>query len=459
MSHGLLLASLGLLCWTGILRSGSRLAWLGAGLALGLVALTKMEILLAASAASAVGILAVWLCAPREQVRAWPGVALFAAAFAAPGVVAIAALSAPLGLADASRAVGIGWVRLLGDDLAGLPFYQRGMGVDDWLGNISIALLWAARLGGLFAPAALLAFSGRGERFGRPWVVIAVAAAMVLALAPFADSIRWLQAARPLPFLGVFAVAWCARRLLARERTERFARLALQTMAVTFATVLMAKIFILGLIYQYGFSLILHAALLFFAALVSWVPGEIDRRGGRGAVFRAAALGFLVVTIGGHLLVMAPHMADRTTRVGGASDAIRVQPGVARAINRTLATVNAQTEPGDTLTVMPEGVMLNFLARRPTATPHFSFNPFELHVYGEDKILRDFQASPPAAVVLVHHDTSEHGARFLGRDYGRHLMAWIRSHYQVAQQLGDPPLEPGTRFGIAVLEPTRRSER
>ena len=129
---------------------------------------------------------------------------------------------------------------------------------------------------------------------------------------------------------------------------------------------------------------------------------------------------------------------------------------IARVLGTALEEVQARTRPGEPLTVMPEGVMLNFLARRPLPTPHFSFNPFEVLIYGEDTMVRAFEASPPAAVVLVHHDTSEHGARFLGRNYGIDLLAWIREHYRTVRQIGDPPLEPGTRFGVQVLEAKRR---
>jgi hypothetical protein len=118
-----------------------------------------------------------------------------------------------------------------------------------------------------------------------------------------------------------------------------------------------------------------------------------------------------------------------------------------------LVEVRSRTEQGDAITVLPEGVMLNFLLRRPTATPHFSFNPFELLVYGEAEMIRAFEASPPAAVVLVHQDTSEHGAQYLGRDYGVDLLAWVRENYRTVRQIGATPLQPGNRFGVEVLEP------
>lgn len=451
LPHGLLLASLGLLCWERILHTGSRPAWLGAGLLLGLVALTKLELLAAALAANGLGF-AAWLHRDgTSRTHALRAAAALAGGALLPPALATAALADGLGPAGALRAVAIGALRLFEGDLAALPFYQRGMGSDDVPGNLALALLWSARLGGLLAPAALLALAVPRWRARGAWIPIASFAAMGLALAPFAGGIRWLQAARPLPFFALFALGTCVARLATRRDASD--RCILQAMLFAFATVLMAKIFFLGRIYQYGFVLGMPAALLLVAALVSWIPLEIGRRGGDPSVFRAAALGFLTVAIAGHAAIMAPHVAAKSSRLGGRHDAIRVAPGVARTVGRALEAVQARTRPGDSLSVLPEGVMLNFLTRRPTPTPHFSFNPFELHVYGEQAMLDALRASPPRSVLLVHHDTSEHGARFLGRNYGVDLMRWIRTHYATTLGIGDPPLQPGTRFGIALLEP------
>ena len=458
LPHGLLLASLGFL-------SASRGRWGLAGFLLGLVALTKIEVFAAAAAANALGLVAL---AWRDPKRAgWRRVGRFAAGFALPIALAVAAFAIPLSPGEAVRAVAISWLRVLGNDVAAQPFYQRGLGADDLPGNLARAAGWALGIAALFAPAAAASFAlrrGRLGRLGRRGLALAAGAGMALATGPFVAQIAWLQAARPLPFLGLGAMAVCGLRLFraaagaqgdSPDRSREGSRSLLQAMLVTFATVLLAKIFFRARIYHYGFALALPATLLFVAALVSWIPGAIDRRGGCGAVFRGAALGVLTVAVVGHGLAMAPYFAVKSGWMGGPHDRFRVPPGIARVFGTVLADVEARTRPDDSLLVLPEGVMLNFLARRRTPTPHFSFNPFEVYVYGESEMLHALQATPPRVVVLVHQDMSEHGARFLGHDYGRDLLAWIRSAYRTRRQLGGPPLEPDTRFGVAILEPAR----
>lgn len=448
LPHGLLLAALSLACWEGVARGAGR-GWAGAaGLFLGLVALTKIEVFAAAALASAVAAIGL---ARRDGWKPTRDRLLpFALGFAAPLVTAVVGLSSALGLAGSLRAVGVGWLRLVGNDLAALPFYQRGLGTDDLLGNTALALWWGAKIVFVFAPAAAAALLAREERFRARWVPPAAAVVMAAAMAPF--EVAWLQAPRALPLFGLAGLGLALARLFRAQEHGR-SRALLQAMLFAFATAMLAKIFFRARIHQYGFALALPAALLLVVALVSWIPAEIERRGGNGALFRGAVLGVIAVAVVGHLQLVAPYVEGKSSRLGGVGDAIRVHPGVARVLGAALEEVQARTRSGESLSVMPEGVMLNFLARRPLPTPYFSFNPFEVLIYGEDTMLHAFEASPPAAIVLIHHDTSEHGARFLGRNYGIELLGWVRENYRTVRQIGDPPLQPGTRFGVQVLEP------
>ena len=98
--------------------------------------------------------------------------------------------------------------------------------------------------------------------------------------------------------------------------------------------------------------------------------------------------------------------------------------------------------------------MLNYLARRGSSLRYVKFTPLEFVLYGEDRILEAFEASPPDFVALAHLDTSEDGAQFFGRDYGLRLASWIRSHYRRERLIGAEPFQD-ERFGILLL---RRAE-
>ena len=97
--------------------------------------------------------------------------------------------------------------------------------------------------------------------------------------------------------------------------------------------------------------------------------------------------------------------------------------------------------------------MLDYLARRRAPAKHLNYMPPETVLFGEQAMLAALQASPPDAVLLVHKDTSEYGLPLFGHDYGVAILAWARARYREVWRdpAGDPPLEPGSRFGVALL--------
>jgi len=142
---------------------------------------------------------------------------------------------------------------------------------------------------------------------------------------------------------------------------------------------------------------------------------------------------------------------ERTHPVGAGPD--RFLAGFrAPAVNAALADIGERLGPEDSLVVLPEGVMLNYLARRPNSTGHINFMPPELIIFGESRILDALRASPPDYIALTHKDTREYGLDFFGRGYGRALLDWAKRNYRPVALFGQPPLREGTRFGIRLMK-------
>lgn len=112
---------------------------------------------------------------------------------------------------------------------------------------------------------------------------------------------------------------------------------------------------------------------------------------------------------------------------------------------------------GQTLAVLPEGVMLNFLLRRANPTPYTNFMPTEVVFFGETGMAEAFKALPPDWIMLVHKDTSEFGFRFFGQDYGQALFAWIMEAYRPVVVVGAIPLQ-SHRHGILLLSRKDRTD-
>ena len=201
---------------------------------------------------------------------------------------------------------------------------------------------------------------------------------------------------------------------------------------------------------HYGFALALPALLLVVVALVGWLPALVDARGRSGWVLRGASLALMAVAAVAHLERTHAFLGLNIATVGEGADAFRAD-GRGPFVNQALSELAERAAPGETLAVFPEGVMLNWLTRRTNPTPYINFMPPELLLFGEQHIVEAFDAAPPDWVLLVHKDTTEYGYPLFGPDYGRSLAEWISTRYEPVQQFGQPPLEPGTAFGILLL--------
>lgn len=180
------------------------------------------------------------------------------------------------------------------------------------------------------------------------------------------------------------------------------------------------------------------------------MPGALDRAGGYGPVFAAAGLAALLVAVVAHLSVVDTYFRGKTLMVGRGADAFYADARGA-FVNKALEQLRIRAAPGRTLAVLPEGAMINFLARRVNPSPYFHLMPVEIILYGEDHIVAAFQARPADYVMLVHKDTSEYGARFFGRDYGRKIYAWLEANYHPIVVIGARPLQNDS-FGMLLLQ-------
>lgn len=448
VTHGLLLA-VGALCALRRWDGRRSLAWVAlAGLLLGACFLTKAEVFLAALLGCGTALaLTLWSePAARERRGVVLGVAVAGALV--PVLLAFARLASALPAGEALRGALGSWPWVLAGGAEELAFYRQGMGLDAPGERVGELLTWSLRWIVVLAPSALLAWALRsGSRAAR---VGAGAALVVTAggLAWLASDARWLAAARPLPLFVLVLGSFAARRLVAHPERRREA--GFQLALCVFALALLAKMLLNARVFHYGFALALPATLLVVVALVGWIPAWLDGRGRAGDVLRAGALAALALGVVGHLRITQGFLDRKTETVGTGADAFRADLR-GRFVSQALEGFARHAPPGATLAVLPEGVTINWLARAVNPTPYVNFMPPELLLFGERRIVEAFEAAPPDFVMLVHKDTSEYGVQFFGPDYGAALARWVQEHYVAVEQYGQPPLRPGTVFGIQLL--------
>jgi hypothetical protein len=102
----------------------------------------------------------------------------------------------------------------------------------------------------------------------------------------------------------------------------------------------------------------------------------------------------------------------------------------ADAFNAALDWIRANTPPGSTLAVLPEGAILNVLSERPNSTPYVSLEQPAWLRFDESSVLSAYSNAPPDTLVLVQTDPPRFGI-----DYAQSLMAFLDPLYAPALNL------------------------
>jgi hypothetical protein len=113
----------------------------------------------------------------------------------------------------------------------------------------------------------------------------------------------------------------------------------------------------------------------------------------------------------------------------------------ARILNAFIAGL-----PPGTLTVMPEGLTIDYFAQRRTPLTFHTFTPVETaDLKVEEAIIRELDTRKPDHVAIVTRDVTEYGSRGFGVDYDQRILLYLKRNYRVEAQWR------GAQFGMIVL--------
>lgn len=422
------------------------------GLLTGLVFLTKIEVALACGVAVLAGF--TLRVSGHTPSRARRLAAVLLATMLAPGLFAFAILSSCMPISTALQGTFGSFYWTLASHVSSLPFYRAGLGVDNVQRNLAQMCTGAALLG-----AAVLVATGMGFLIPRVTgtkpsnaaAVLSFMAAAAVGMLTVRSPHWFVSVPKALPLIMAFLLAvWLVAYGREPRLTDRSRVLALRVSLSLFALGLLGKMILNTRLYHYGFALAMPAVLLLIAAFISWGPRVAATRGADAAVVRAIGLALAVVMVCAYLLAMSPVVRNQHYRVGSGRDAFFADERGA-AVQLALDLLDRTMPAGATLAVLPEGAMINFLSRRSNPTPHVNLMPPELIMFGEERVLHDFNDHPPDFLLLCHKDTTEYGFPLFGHDYGQSFTPWIHLNYEEVVLIGGRPLEDPRRFGMLVL--------
>ena len=436
--------------WIGRVSSGRAFA---AGLLGGLTAVLKPEFMVAAAA-----LVLAAVALKRRAVRLRPGEAWALVAGAVLPTAAFALyFSTRIPPWPALRLACRGWINVTASTrFTADPVQLSFLGFDQpWrhLGeHVRATALAAAALAAVAGGAwGIDRLARRGARLAALGVAVAGAAAAGCWLVDWFEVGRCLLGLAAI-HLAIQAVAW--RRAVPGSFG---AAQALRLLLALLAVVLMGRMVLNGRVYQFGFYQAAVAAMLVPAVMIREMPERLTA-GRWGRMLAAACVVGLLVPGVIQLAVHSQHtLARKTHPVGSGRDLFyslvpEVNP-TGDIVAQTAAWLVAAKRPGQTLLVLPEGEMINYLARLPSPVAPFAFFSAATRGDREAGIVRDLERHPPDWVAIVSRDLHEYGLRRYGEqpDQGGQILAWVNAHYEPAAELGGDPLDDRER-GAVILQ-------
>jgi len=445
--HGLVISILAI-AWLSSWVTTERLRFaLGAGFCAGLVFMTKPEVFLALMA-GVIGAFVLFAATKRRPDFLLKSLGVFLPASAVPLLGFAACFHRVESWAESWHSVAYAWVPLLSSTVSKTPFYLWCLGLDTPGLNVRLMFLHFTVVFIVVIICVLLSRRNINHAANRLRLVVTMAM-----LAMLASRFDWVDCGRSLPLLSL---ALCLILVVKYKELSKETPPVFPLLWSIFGLALLGKLGLFPRVWHYGFALAMPAFSGALYLLLWLMPRLLKNHGVDQRIFRGAV--WLLLMIGlARLFVQSNFVyANKTISLGRGADRFltfneKVQPTGA-ALAQALPWLETNLPPNATLSVLPEGIMVNYLMRRTNPTHYFLWNPNDLSAFGQTNIVADFKSNAPDFIMLIHRDAAEYGAKYFGQEekFGLELMEWIQKNYEPVLLIGNEPLQ-NSKFGIKIL--------
>jgi len=303
----------------------------------------------------------------------------------------------------------------------------------------------------------------RVRKFGLMWWVlpgVVVAAGGIGAWMAWQEN-YWVDVGPAFVFpaciaAGIFSLWSLGAAWKGRAEFSRVLGLAVVGVA---ASLMLARMILLGRITHYGFFM-MPLALLFWVHLVAVEAARVGAKP-KGARYWLLPVIFSVLVLTGAIVLGRLNLSAydlKNYQVGEGRDHFYTFDPQERPtgwlVNVMVDAYKQKTPAAKTLVGFPEGIMVNYLLRVQTPLAELEFHPVALGYVGPQHVLDELKARPPQVVFLFHRDLTEYGVKYFGENEasGKSILLWLNENYKVVGLIGSSP-NTVTGHAIDLLVP------
>ncbi|MFG0249286.1 MAG: glycosyltransferase family 39 protein [Phycisphaeraceae bacterium JB051] len=428
------------------------------GLLAGLVFLTKMEVFAACFGTVVVGGVGNLLLG-RIRFKPWlMQCAVLLAGLLIPAVISWLLLSTAMPAKTAFLGTMGTWNYVGNVKHTTMAYFKQCMGTDDLPRQLKetviVLLIYLLAIGPWLALCATWkrGWLWRLLSFTMLAVINLIIPMAILAQHPKQWLWLWQRMALPWPWLMSVVLgitAWqCfknrkeATLLIKHQRLLIFALLAL---------LMMFKIIFNARIWHYGFALSVPAAVVLTVVVFEVLPRRLPAFATRLKLTRSGLLVVWLIVVYGYLTLCSGWYEYKTRTIGQGHDQFKYSAR-AQILNMGIKYLQQHADPTDTLVVLPEGQMINYLTRLQSPSRYGQFTPAPITLYSEQAMLNDLANAKPTWILLAHNSNNSYDAGWFGKDHAKEIWNWITAAYRPMQRYGAPPFNPEDHFGIVIAK-------
>ena len=228
----------------------------------------------------------------------------------------------------------------------------------------------------------------------------------------------------------------------------------LKALLIVFAGALMTRMILNGRIYQYGFIQASLASLVIVAMLykdvATWIKGLAKDSSKVGLAFQGSLLVLSVIAVALVMTQSQRLLEAKTLTIGEGRDlfyGFPAQVSYQGELVRTFSSALSKRPKEETLLVLPEGIMVNYLARKKSPVSDLTLYT---NKEAETRIVQTLDTMNPDWVAVLSRDLTEYGVTRYGikGQSGEQIITWMKDKYKVSASLGGDPLDPKQLGGI-----------